>query len=975
MARAWSLPWTRSRPPSDGAGRQTPPQTDAVASANAQEKAQRVEELKRAAAEAVECGRDTRKFVNESEPTLGKLHRAVQLVRRKKYADEQRILNEVLCKDEVVHFVLSCARNRFVLKDKVVSLKEDLCSGSAQWDRAFQAHTAKCSACATVDLRPQQASKTPEAPLPRSRRPVPFVLELLALLGVALPSVALGQGCGCALRWWLALGGLLLCLPLLVLGALWRWWREELLWRLVAGRYVVGANAASAPWMWAPTRELYELQAPEGPRQLPGPTSFGHWWCYRRASASTGQSVGEAVSYARVARTKDPRALSVTCDSMRLDGSATSFSMDGTRGVIQGLPRPATFDGNAICLAAAAGSQAPNVWVKGGIFRLEWIAKLCISLAGLGLLTVALAAAIEPGLTLRCFPPAPTVTELHSPMNAVFLLDASYSITDSWELEKETAAQMISAFDDGMAGTLRVGATQFSDSATVEVPLTSDVSSATTEIRSIDQIQGGTNFEEALRACQEQLDSTTTTTVLPTCGQKGQEDGGPRLRIVNGEEASPCEWGWQVSLRQPSGFAYCGGTLISDRWVLTAAHCEWAPGDYVVVGDFDKDSDADAHAQRVEVVRAVTHPDWEPEPAPTYDFELLELAAPVELGGCVTAACLPSGEVPAGTDCMTTGWGTLSTGGPTPDTLQEAPVEILSTQTQCSEAYYGNPFSMGSEMMCAQGRNPSTGEVTDACQGDSGGPLVCQSTSGQWVLHGVTSFGGDCADPDVPGVWARVSEVTDWIQSVTDVRDQDLVAMDAPHLAPTSSQDSDSQALDLCVLITDGQATAGETDPEKLRGLVASSTRIVGIYVGSNSVQQEALRQISSCAGSEEDSCPFFASASDFAEVQSKATALVAGLTALLADEEVEVFDEGEYEQPLWSLCGLLAVLPAFAWWCYLHCRRPDAAPPPPPPPGIARKDPLRLRAAGRNSSPGDRGTQSAARGPAAAVLPVATAV
>jgi hypothetical protein len=657
---------------------------------------------------------------------------------------------------------------------------------------------------------------------------------------------------------------------------------------------------------------------------------------------------------------------------MRLDGSGASFAMDGTRGVIQGLPRPATFDGNAICLAAAAGSQAPNVWVKGGIFRLEWIAKLCISLAGLGLLTIALAAAIEPGLTLRCFPPAPAVTELHSPMNAVFLLDASYSITatDSWELEKETVAQMINAFDDGMAGTLRVGATQFSDSATVEVPLTSDVSSATTEIHSMDQIEGGTNFEEALRACQEQLDGTT---VLPTCGRKGQEDGNVRLRIVNGEEASQCEWGWQVSLRKPSGFHYCGGTLISDKWVLTAAHCEWAPGDYVVVGDFDKDSDADAYAQSVDVVRAVTHPQWEPEPAPTYDFELLELAEPVELGGCVTAACLPSGEVPVGTDCMTTGWGTLSTGGPTPDTLQEAPVEILNTQTQCSEAYYGNPFSMGNEMMCAQGRNPSTGEITDACQGDSGGPLVCQSTGGQWVLHGVTSFGGDCADPDVPGVWARVSEVTDWIQGVTSAPDDDLVAMDAPYLAPTTNQDS-SRALDLCVLITDGTATSGETDPEKLRELVASSTRILGIYVGPSSVQQEALRQITSCAGSQEDSCPFFASASDFAEVQSKATALVAGLTALLVDEEEEELDEGECEQPLWSLCGLLAVLPAFTWWCYLHYPRRDAAPPPPPPSGIVRKDPVRLRAAGCNSSPGDRGKQSA-RGPAAAVLPVASAV
>ncbi|CAK0904300.1 unnamed protein product, partial [Prorocentrum cordatum] len=792
---------------------------------------------------------------------------------------------EVLCKDEVVHFLLSCVRNRFVLWAKVLNLKEELCAGSAQWDRAFRAHTARCAACATVDMRPQQAQKEPEAPPPRSRRPVPFALELLALLGVALPCLALGQGHGCALRGWLALGGLLLCSPLLLLGALWRWRREQLLWRLVAGRYAVGAKAARAPWAWAPTRELHELQAPDGPQQLPGPTSFGHWWCYRRATASTNESAGETVFRARVERAKGPRDLSVSCDSMRLDGSAASFAMDGPRGVIQGLPRTATFDGNAICWAAAAASQTPNVWVKGGIFRLEWIAKLCICLAGLGLLTIALAAAIEPGISLRCFPATPIVTELHSPMNAVFLLDASGSITASWELEKETAAQIIDAFDSGMAGTLRVGATQFSDSATVEVPLTSDVSSATNEIHSIVQKQkAGTNFEEALRACQAQLDSTsssvTDTPVLPTCGRKGQEDGDFQLRIVNGEQASQCEWGWQVSLRKSWGAHYCGGTLISDKWVLTAAHCEWAPGDYVVVGDFDKDSDTDASAQSVDVVRAVTHPQWVDEPLPTYDFELLELAEPVALGGCVTAACLPSGEVPVGTKCVTTGWGTLYTDGPSPAALQEAPVEVLDSQAQCSVAYYGIPGAMGGEMMCAQGRSPSTGDVTDACQGDSGGPLACQSTSGQWVLHGVTSFGGECADPDVPGVWARVSEVTDWIQGVTDVPDDDLVAMDAPFLAPT--EDTTSRALDLCVLITDGQATSGETDPEKLREMVASSTRILGIYVGSNSVSQEALRAITSCADSRDDSCPFFASASDFAEVQSKAAALVAALQSVV---------------------------------------------------------------------------------------------
>merc|ERR1719203_1577047 len=57
--------------------------------------------------------------------------------------------------------------------------------------------------------------------------------------------------------------------------------------------------------------------------------------------------------------------------------------------------------------------------------------------------------------------------------------------------------------------------------------------------------------------------------------------------------------------------------------------------------------------------------------------------------------------------------------------------------------------------------------VTDACQGDSGGPYVCQ-TGKSWTIYGATSWGRGCADPNYPGVWARIHHVRDWILQTTD---------------------------------------------------------------------------------------------------------------------------------------------------------------------------------------------------------------
>jgi secreted trypsin-like serine protease len=547
----------------------------------------------------------------------------------------------------------------------------------------------------------------------------------------------------------------------------------------------------------------------------------------------------------------------------------------------------------------------------------------------------------------------------------VFLLDASASVGSAgWEVEKDATVTLIDAFDSSSKGDPSfVGAVQFSSDADVKVQLTRDIPAATAAVSNIPwpASPGATNFEAALRKCQAQLGSAATVaqqqaqTSAPTCGKKGSQDDTPwpQLRIVNGQKATPCEWGWQVSLRKAGGFHFCGGMLIDDKWVLTAAHCEFdRRTDWVVLGDFDKDSDSDANEQWVRVKWQTSHPRWDPDEV-RFDFELLELEEPAQLSSCVSPVCLPEGPVAASTDCMITGWGTLYTDGPSPSNLQEAQVEIVPTNGKCSSAYYGNPFAMGPEMMCAQGINPRTGSITDACQGDSGGPLVCPTPGGNWVLQGVTSFGGDCADPDAPGVWARVSYVTDWIKSVTDIQEHAFVAMDS---SPASSQ-QEAQPLEpvnLCVLISDGQATLGETDPEKLRALVADDTKIVGIYVGSSSQDAEALRAISSCwdqSGAQD--CPYFANATDFADLQRKASTLAAELATTLDSSTSQTTYVHDCDKPWWTLAALLGAVPALAWWFHFHYPRRKAGPmvPPVKPPPPARKEPVRLLAAGANGA------------------------
>lgn len=235
------------------------------------------------------------------------------------------------------------------------------------------------------------------------------------------------------------------------------------------------------------------------------------------------------------------------------------------------------------------------------------------------------------------------------------------------------------------------------------------------------------------------------------------------LRIIGGVDVVPFSWPWHVSISVKwFDIRFCGGVILNRRWVLTAAHCLGDPFDIdwlvVVVGMYNKTKDEEPSRQTIEIVRNITHPDYDSLNHNNNDIALLELAEDIRYAPEASPICLPTKDVAVSTMCVTTGWGRGAV--IKEDVLHQLMLPIID-QNVCSQPdWLGNNIT--DSMLCAG--YPEGGK--DTCQGDSGGPLVCLEGR-KWVLYGLTSWGpGDvCGGPNSPGVYTRIVKFLDWIET------------------------------------------------------------------------------------------------------------------------------------------------------------------------------------------------------------------
>lgn len=265
--------------------------------------------------------------------------------------------------------------------------------------------------------------------------------------------------------------------------------------------------------------------------------------------------------------------------------------------------------------------------------------------------------------------------------------------------------------------------------------------------------------------------------------------------VVGGSPAADGAWPWQVRLLNDFNVntGFCGGSFISEQWVLTAAHCVVFGGDvvdHVVIGH---GSVYQSQLKMVGSEKIIVHPDYRTDNHA--DLALIKLSEPVPGAEWIGIADAGAEDelVTPGSTLTVTGWGALwdfegfeealyarrgrsevntrallsANALMSPEQLHEVDVQVIAAD-ECRAAYeaYGQAvdaaFSIAPTEICA---GSPTG-AKDSCYGDSGGPLVARADNSRgYIQVGVVSWGSQCGNPVLPGVYNRLSRFYDWVRN------------------------------------------------------------------------------------------------------------------------------------------------------------------------------------------------------------------
>lgn len=263
-----------------------------------------------------------------------------------------------------------------------------------------------------------------------------------------------------------------------------------------------------------------------------------------------------------------------------------------------------------------------------------------------------------------------------------------------------------------------------------------------------------------------------------TCGFRLTDGINGRIRqpLQKEGDAEFGEYPWQAAILKKEGIDnvyVCGGTLIDDRHVLTAAHCVKGYDAIelrVRVGEWDVNSDTEFYTHVESDVNGVfVNPDFYSGNL-INDIAVVRMTVPVDFvkNPHVSPVCLPARSQDfTGRRCWITGWGKDGFGeeGQYQSILKETDLLVIppgECQARLRQTRLGPSYRLHPGMLCAGGELGK-----DACKGDGGGPLACEDASGRFQLAGIVSWGIGCGQAGIPGVYVNVAYYIDWIAQIT----------------------------------------------------------------------------------------------------------------------------------------------------------------------------------------------------------------